>query len=136
MKPGRHSLILLAGALALQPVLAEAFTSRSNARVNPVNASIFEVVPTAGGSGAVYWCAAADYAQRELRAPWQASLFVARGLGAGATANKRSTVQFTLDPQGAGITPGRRAANVNSLEVGESMSVQQGFYFCQKGTRF
>ncbi|SFT67305.1 hypothetical protein [Sedimentitalea nanhaiensis] len=136
MKPRIYGMVLVAGLAAIQPVLAQAFTSRSGVRVNPVNAAVFEVVPRSGGGGDLYWCGAADYAQRALKASWQARVYVARAMGPSETMNKRSAVQFTLDPQAAGITPTESSLSINSMKVGESMTVQQGFYYCQKQVPF
>ncbi|MBK0326913.1 hypothetical protein I5535_06345 [Rhodobacteraceae bacterium F11138] len=129
-------MALLTGMAMLQPVLANAFTARNGARVNPVNAAVFEVVPRGGGGGGLYWCGAADYAQRALKAPWQARVYIARGLGPSETTNRRSAAQFTLDPQTAGVTPSAPSLSINALKVGDSMTVQQGFAYCQKQVPF
>ncbi|MDK3075473.1 hypothetical protein QO034_20570 [Sedimentitalea sp. JM2-8] len=124
--------ILLVGA----PGAGDAFTSRSGARVNPVNQAVFEVVPRSSGNGPIIWCAAADYAQRALKAPWQARVYVARGRGVSVTTGRRSAVQFTLDPAAAGIVPNGTSLSLNSFAVGDSMSVQQAFGYCQKQMAF
>ncbi len=136
MKPGRFGLVLTAGLAAMQPALGHAFTSRGGARVNPVDAAVFEVVPNSGGGGDLYWCGAADYAQRALNAPWQARLFIYRGRGPSETTNKRSAVQFTLDPNLAAAAPSRSWPSINSLQAGETMSVQQAFSHCYKQVPF
>ncbi|MFD3189427.1 hypothetical protein ACFMPD_04025 [Sedimentitalea sp. HM32M-2] len=136
MKNGLYSVALVAGLVAALPQAGAAFTSRGGTKVNPVNAAIFEVVPKTGGSGGVFWCGAADFAQRQMKAPWQARIFVARGRGPSVTTGKRSAVQFTLDPAAAGIQPAESSLSVNEFAVGESMSVQQAFYYCQKQALF
>ncbi|MEY8829004.1 hypothetical protein AB9K34_11410 [Sedimentitalea sp. XS_ASV28] len=123
-------LFMLAGFALALPQAGEAFTSKLGARVNPVNSSVFEVVPKSSGDGQVFWCSAADYAQRELRAPWQARIYIARGRAPSMTTGRRSSVQFTLDPQAAGITPAPSSISLNSLKVGESMTVQQAYGYC------
>jgi hypothetical protein len=130
------SFAVLAGVLTILPDDGDAFTSRRGAKVNPVNAAVFEVVPKSGGIGADYWCGAADYAHRQLKASWQARIYIARGRGPSVTTGKRSAVQFTLDPAAAGITPAPSSLSLNSLKVGESMSVQNGFSYCQKEVPF
>lgn len=125
------ALLSLCFAFALVAEASGAFTSRQGARVNPVNATVFEVVPRGGGRGPVYWCAAGDYAQRQLKAPWSAQVYVARGLGQSETTNRRSAVQFTLDPAAAGIAPAK-SYRLNAFKPGEHMSVQQAFSYCME----
>ncbi len=124
-------LALIAGLAFATPQTSAAFTSKLGARVNPVNSAVFEVVPKSGGGGQVFWCSAADYAQRQLRASWQARIYIARGRAPSVTTGRRSSVQFTLDPEAAGITPAPTSLSINALKVGESMSVQQAHHFCQ-----
>ena len=118
----------------LVPNAASAFSTRAGARVNPVNASVFEVVPRGSGASSHYWCGAAEYARRALGAGWKAQIYIARGLGPSVTTGRRSAVQFTLDPDAAGITPTGTFRNHNSLETGESMSVQRGNIYCNRTT--
>lgn len=113
------------------PGAGDAFTSKLGARVNPVNAAVFEVVPRSSGTGQVFWCSAADYAQRELGASWQARVYVVRGRAQSETTGRRSSVQFTLDPKAAGITPASSSISLNTFVVGDSMSVQQAHSYCQ-----
>lgn len=123
--------VLIAGIAGLATMAeASTFTARSGARVNPVNAAVFEVIPRGRSSGQAYWCAAGDYAQRALRAPWTATVYIARGMGQSVTTGRRSAVQFTLDPGAAGITPAASSLSLNSLKPGENMSVQQAYSYC------
>lgn len=135
MKSGFFSIALCAGLAVAVPTVGDAFSSRLGARVNPVNAAVFEVVPKSG-SGQEIWCGAADYAQRELRAPWQARVYVARGRGQSETTGRRTAVQFTLDPNAAGVTPGPSSLSLNTFAVGDSMSVRQAYDLCQRMVPF
>ncbi len=127
----------LAAALALViPSVGSAFTSKRGAKVNLVNSTVFEVVPSNGGDGQVFWCSAADYAQRELRASWNAQLYIARGRGPSVTTGRRSAVQFTLDPQAASVTPIESSLSLNSLKAGENMTVRRAYDFCAKQSIF
>lgn len=128
--------IVIAALLVGLPVAGDAFTSRSGARVNPVSQAVFEVVPRSSGNGAIIWCAAADYAQRALKAPWSSRVYVARGRGVSVTTGRRSAVQFTLDPAAAGVVPDGTSLSLNSFTVGDSMTVQQAFGYCQKQMAF
>ena len=131
MKKKITGLALIAGLVLSIPQTGNAFTSKLGARVNPVNSSVFEVVPKSSGNGQVFWCSAADYAQRALRASWQARIYIARGRAPSVTTGRRSSVQFTLDPKAAGITPAPSSLSLNALKVGESMTVQQAHGYCQ-----
>lgn len=111
------------------PAGLEANANRHSIRVNPVSGGIFEVIPRAG-NGVLFWCGAADYAHRVLRAPWTASLHIHRGLGPSQTASRRSAVQFTLDANLAAAAPAGGYGSVNSLQSGDTMSVQRAFHYC------
>ena len=118
-------------AALLLPQAALAFTSINRLRVNPVDANVFEVVGEPGTNGPEYWCAAADYAQRQLRAAWRAPLYIARTRGPSVTTGRRSAVQFTLNPTAAGVTPTNASVSLNALRTGNSMSVQLAHTYCQ-----
>lgn len=120
------------GFLGLAASGASAFTSREGSRVNPVSAAVFEVIPKAGGLGRNYWCAAGDYAQRALKAPWEAHLYISRARGASETTNRRSAVQFTLEPSLAGSPVKGDFASVNALRRGDNMRVRDAFNLCHQ----
>ncbi len=128
MKPALSSLLALAIAAAVMPTDANAFTSRSGARVNPVDDVVFEVVPR-NGKGWDVWCAAGDYARRELDAAWNARVFVVRGRGPSVTTNRRTAVHFTLNPDRTGVSP-TETSSPNVFGVGNNMTVRQAFDFC------
>ena len=108
------------------------FSGRLGTWINQVNANVFEVIPRSSGSGPVFWCGAADYAHRGLGASWSAQLYIARGRGPSETTKRRSAVQFTLDPGAAGISPSGPSYSLNSLRVGDHMSVQQAYLYCNQ----
>lgn len=124
------ALALLATLSMLAPDAAFAFSGKRGTRVAPVNKVVFEVVARSSGSGPEYWCGAADYARRALGAEWKATIYIARGRGPSVTTGRRSAVQFTLDPAAAGITPIPPSISLNSLKVGDNMTVQQGNSYC------
>lgn len=135
-KNGHFMTRLLAGglvvcALAL-PAPADAFTGRRGVKVNPVDSVVFEVIARTAGSGADYWCGAAEYAQRALGAPWTATIFIARGRGPSVTTGRKSAVQFTLDPSAAGTSDDKRSWSLNALRAGDSMSVQSAYTYCER----
>lgn len=130
MRVNRSFPALVAVALLFAGTAADAFTSRNGARVNPVDKVVFEVVPRNASTGPDIWCAASEYAQIALKAPWTAKLYIARGRGPSVTTNRRTAVQFTLDPAAAGVTPVPSGLSMNSLKAGESMSVQLAGSYC------
>ena len=121
--------LFAAFAMAL-PDPGDAFTGRRGTRVNPVDDAVFEVIARTAGSGADYWCGAGEYASRALHAAWTARIYIARGRGPSVTTGRKSAVQFTLDPAAAGITPAPPSLSLNSLRVGDSMSVQEARSHC------
>ncbi len=130
----RHLATALVTATLALPSTADAFTTRHGARVNPVNDAVFEVVPKSG-SGTDIWCAAGDYAQRGLGAPWSARIYVVRGRGPSVTTNRKTAVHFTLNPSRVGVQPAQ-SFSLNGFKVGDSMSVQQAFGYCMGTMRF
>lgn len=124
--------MLMAGGvvIAADAAAAKEFRGRQNTRVNPVNAAVFEVVARSSSRGADFWCGAADYARRVLGRGWSERVYVARSMGQSVTTNRRSAVQFTVDPGAAGITPGKSSLSINTFKVGDSMSIQQADTYC------
>lgn len=135
MKQLIATLTLSATVLAALPDPADAFRSRYGSRVNQVNEHVFEVVPRSSGSGGEFWCAAGDYAQSQLRASWQDRVYIARGRGPSETTNRRSAVQFTLNPAAAGTAQTGGSFSLGSLEEGDNMSVQQAYSHCAEPPR-
>jgi hypothetical protein len=119
--------VMLAGA-------ASAFNGQRGTRVGQVNKAVFEVVVRNTGAGPDYWCGAADYARRVLGASWQTEIYIARGRGASVTTGRRSAVQFTINPDAAGVTPIPPALSLNSLKVGDHMTVQKANTYCNMPT--
>jgi len=117
--------------LIVAPTLADAFNGKRGTRVAPVNDAIFEVVGRASADGMDYWCGAADYARRALGAPWTARVFIAQGRAQSVTTNRKSAVQFTLNPGAAGTSSGSPSLSLNSLREGDNMTVQQAYSYCQ-----
>ncbi|AHD01488.1 hypothetical protein [Leisingera methylohalidivorans] len=111
------------------PDSSAAGASRHSIRVNPVSDGVFEVIPNTG-NGYLFWCGAADYAQRSLRVSRNSMLHITRGLGRSETTGRRSAVQFTLDPDLAPAAPAGGYGSVNSLQSGDTMSVQEALGYC------
>ncbi|WP_152610553.1 MULTISPECIES: hypothetical protein [unclassified Leisingera] len=111
------------------PGISLANASSHNVRVNSMSDGIFEAVLRTG-NGHLFWCGAADYAHRVIGAPWHAKLHITRGLGPSETTGRRSAVQFTLDAKLAQTPPPGGYGSVNSLQAGDTMSVQRALDYC------
>ena len=120
--------ILGVGALAATiAVPAAALETRYGGQVEQVNNTVFEVTGRASAAnGQEYWCNAAEYARRSLDAGWNDTIKIVRGRATGQVINRKSVVQFSLDP-GHDATGIR---NINSLQVGESLTVQRADIYC------
>ncbi|MEX0287378.1 MAG: hypothetical protein AB3N23_22450 [Paracoccaceae bacterium] len=112
---------LVTAATVLAAGTASAFTSSNYMRVNPVSDSVFEVLPRGGARrSGDYWCAAAEYLLFTGVSNATQRIYVVRALGPGQTANRRSTVQFSITPPaGVDTTPG---ISLTVRRVGENMS--------------
>ncbi|NSY37627.1 hypothetical protein [Leisingera sp. ANG59] len=111
------------------PAAADTFLGNRGVRVLPVNDIVFEVVPGRSGGTWDYWCAAAQYARRVLGAKWTDRYYVVRGRDVSVTTGRRSSVQFTLKPEQAGV-PAKTGWLSLGFRSGESLSVQQGYGYC------
>ena len=132
MKPISLVLAALTAVLLALPMSAEAFSARRHMRVYPVDELVFEVIaPTAAVAGD-YWCGAADYAQRALGAPWTARIYIVRGRGPSVTTGRRTAVQFTLQPEAAGVRPIEPVFVMNLMKPGDNMSVAHAMRFCDQ----
>lgn len=116
-------------SLCLPHIALADFSAKRDMRVSQVDAAVFEVYGSTAASSGRYWCGAGDYAARALKAPWTAQIYVVRGRGPGVSVNKRTTVQFTLDPEAAGIQPSSGFIGL-SLREGRSQSVQLSLQDC------
>lgn len=80
---------LLSVAVLGAPQSASAWQSFNGMEVNKVNDNVFEVFPKNmdAPNGTHYWCAAAEFAEGQLRAK-SGEIYVVRGLGPAETANR------------------------------------------------
>jgi hypothetical protein len=133
MKQIVGSSLIAALLVTMMPVAADAFRGMRGARVNPVDQNVFEVVPRGSQtSGRDFWCGAGEYAYRELRAAWSDRIFIVQGRSQSVTTERRSAVQFTMNPEAAGIVPIQPALSLNAMKVGDNMSVTSAFNYCNQ----
>ncbi len=115
------------------PAQAQAFSTQNGYRAYQVNNAVFEVVPRGRSRTNDYWCAAADFARRGLGAGWRQQIYIVRGYGPSEATGRKTAVQFTLDPQAAGVTPLEGGGIRTGFQPGDSMSIQQANGFCEPG---
>ncbi|WP_300074648.1 hypothetical protein [uncultured Ruegeria sp.] len=109
-------------ALMLSTPASAAFARFGYQTVELTN-SDFEVIPRGRTDVDGYWCAAADFARRDLDAEWQQRIYVTRGYGPSEATGRKSAVQFSLTaPEGF---PQRTSKIVvGDFRPGYSMSLQ------------
>lgn len=128
----RAMSIAVAATITAAAPAADAFSGLRNTTVNAVDSLVFEVMAPTAGSGPVYWCGAGDYAVKVLRADWNARIFVKRGRGHSATTDRKTAVQFTMDPEAADVEPIHPFLFMNAFRVGDNMTVSEAFLHCSK----
>ncbi|MDF1726999.1 MAG: hypothetical protein P1U53_04525 [Sulfitobacter sp.] len=119
----RLLLIALASVLAA-PLSAQVYRAPGKIDVTPVPGGF--AVEDGGGMGARgVWCAAADYAARELGVAGTTRLYVAND----SAPRVRAPVVFTLDP--GGMTTSRVFIVGGSIRrAGANLSVDHALSFC------
>ena len=114
---------------SLLPVSAFAWKAENRLDVNPLpSSSAFEVIGRPGSAGSEYWCAAADYALRELGAASTTRIYLTRARGAPETSNRREAVQFSLS-----VTEGAAKSSppfLSMRRVGDNLSVSFAHNYC------
>lgn len=123
--------IVLALTIVAIPQSGHAFAAANGLTVAPVNGAVFEVNDWKGARAPAYWCAAANYAKRELKAGWRDRLFIAKTMGHSVTSNRGNAVQFTIDPAAAGVTAAGSGSSMESFVVGDNMTLQQANSYCR-----
>ncbi|AXI55560.1 hypothetical protein SuNHUV7_26390 (plasmid) [Pseudoseohaeicola sp. NH-UV-7] len=76
---------------------ANSYTAENFLKVWPIDAVTFEVIEARGEGARGIWCAAASYAERELRIDPTSTIYVLVPRGPSATVPNRKGVVFTLD---------------------------------------
>ena len=112
--------LALSAMAAVTALPAMAFTASNYMRVNPVNDSVFEVVPRGAAKTGDYWCAAAEYLLYTGSTNATQRIYVVRELAPAQTANRRSSVQFSLTPPPDADT--RPGFTLSVRRVGENLS--------------
>lgn len=123
--------IVLALSIGAIPQTGHAFAATNGLSVDPVNSAVFEVNDSKGAPAPAFWCAAANYAKRELKADWKDTLYVARTMGHSTVSSRGNAVQFTIDPAAAGVTAAGQGNSMETFVVGDNMTLQQANSYCR-----
>jgi hypothetical protein len=119
-------------ALAVAPLCAAAqsYQSVNLLDVVPLNGSDFEVIEANGEGPRGIWCAAADFAEREIGASTTAELYVKRERGPSVSGLGRTGVSFTLDQASLSV-PAIKSYSVTTNRPGLSLPVGHAIQFCR-----
>ncbi|MEX0281255.1 MAG: hypothetical protein AB3N13_08720 [Arenibacterium sp.] len=113
----------------LLPATAVAWKADNRLDVHPLPSSdAFEVIGRPGSGGSDYWCAAGDYALRQLGASATARIYITRTRGTPETSNRLESVQFSLSPVDGQTT--RTPPFLSMRRVGDNLSVTFARNYC------
>lgn len=124
----KRTIALSAALLTLTPGLAGAWTAANRHKVEQVSDTVFEVVGKSGSGGQEFWCAAGDYARRELGSSATQRVYLVRGPAPAQTANWDRAVLFSLvPPQDVDL---RTSATLSMKRVGDNLNATMAQGYC------
>lgn len=126
--------LFAAAVLMALPMSAQAFKADKRLPVADIGNATFEVVARGGTGPKAYWCAAAQYA-RSIGATSGERIFLAKGPGPSSTLPGRTAVQFTTNPDVAGVTPLEPQSGLSVTATGDNLSVVEAQQYCYQGLR-
>lgn len=130
----RSFLSALALSVAILPNIATAWQAWNQHEVYPLSNGVFEVVGRPGSGAADYWCAAGDYAYRNLRTASVQRVYIYRGIGPSVSEPGRKAIQFSLTPPaGANTEPG---FTLSMHRVGDNMRAAAAQQYCYDADPF
>lgn len=109
---------------------ADFFSARTQARVYALDGKTFEVVPPLGAEAGAYWCAASEFARRELGADWSREIYVKKGRAASVVTGRIETITFSLE-EVARDTPEPLIRRTFSYKPGDSFTVASAESSCR-----
>jgi len=121
-------LIAVAALLASVPGWASAWRARNLHQVEPVSASVFEVIGRPGSGAADYWCGAGDYVRHALGRAAVQRVYIWRAIGPSVTRQGRRAIQFSLTPpDNPTPSPGY---SLSTKAVGDNLTAAFAFQYC------
>ncbi|ARE40077.1 hypothetical protein RGUI_1936 [Rhodovulum sp. P5] len=141
----RHPAALLAAALLLTACVPAPKSDAPRAIHTPTRGNLvvpdatipgqFEVFAGPGDGPGDFWCAAAEYAERQLRALPNRRLYVVKPRGRSDADPRRTSVVFTIQPdadlQEAAQTPRGDDLSMQVDRVGSNFSMAHGRISCR-----
>jgi len=117
-------------ALAALPATlsAQNYRAVNYLTVVPLTSTSFEVIEANGEGSRGMWCAAADYAERQLHA--RDRVYIAEARGPSKTATGRKSVVFTTDANTLSQGPSR-SLSVDTSQVGVGLPIAHAIQFCR-----
>ncbi len=115
--------------IALLPTaaVAQSYGAVNHLDVVPLGPATFEVIEARGEGPRGIWCAAADYAERRLRATGR--IYIREARGPAKSAPGRKSVVFTTDPQSLPQGP-FRSLTLDTSQVGVGLPIGHAIQFC------
>lgn len=125
-----RSLIIAAIIALSTPVAGSAQTFRSvnYLDVLPLTATTFEVIESGGKGPRGVWCAAAEYAERRLRA--RGRIYVLEARGPSRSVQGRNSVIFTTDASSLSQGPSQSVL-LSTSQVGIGLPIAHAIQFCR-----
>lgn len=126
-----HRRVGWAAALiaAMAPGLAVAqWRAINRSEVFPISSDRFEVVNRSNSRTQEYWCAAGDYAIRQLRTSATQRIYVVSPIGPSQFRPGKRGVQFSLTPPPEGPAPQSYSLSVKT--VGENITASFARNYC------
>ncbi|NRB01985.1 MAG: hypothetical protein HRU30_01845 [Rhodobacteraceae bacterium] len=119
-----------AATLAVSIGEAQAYRTVYNQTVNPVAGGKFEAIEDSFFGNRGVWCAASEYALRELGVSSTTRIYVQSPIGRSVTGSNRRGVVFGLKPP-AGVSPVQVVSTGAALKTpGANLSVSHAQQFC------
>ena len=113
------------------PTEGLAFKAKNFLKVYPEGNGQFEVISRAGVSPGDLWCAAGDYALRELRAAGNQRVYLVEGRHKARTVTvNRFGYSFSLTPPPEAEAFRNRPLLLNMRNIGDSLSVSFAREYC------
>jgi len=125
-----RAMICATVVAGLMPAFASAQTYRAvnDLTVVGLDAATFEVIEGRGEGPRGIWCAAAEYAERQLGATGR--IYIREGRGPSRVASGRKGVLFTTNE--ANLTQGpSQSLSVSTSQIGVGLPIAHAIQFCR-----
>lgn len=124
--------LILAAAIAVALPLgagAQTYRAVNNLNVIPLDHASFEVIEARGEGPRGMWCAAADYAERRLRA--NGRIYIRDARGPSRSISGRKSVVFTTNAGALEQGP-FQSVSLDTSQVGIGLPIGHAIQFCRR----